>query len=410
MITRIEIDGFKSFKDFVLDLRPFTVVIGTNAGGKSNLVEALLFLSRLSGLPHADVHEAVDAVRGRTLMLFRQLGDGSRVEQMRFAVEMLLDFRPAYVFAGPGDGARMRYEVVIGFEGRRLKVLRQSITGIDPDEDRWFDLVGASEEWRAALERATDAAPDSWDFTSVRAADPLRNLRFLDLHDRSLREPSDAEGRDVLDPSGGGLAGYLAAIGQDQELDDVSGAAVLAAVRADLGMIVRDIVDFRVVEDQARRELWVEFTARDQPPFPADVASDGTLRALALLASIHDPRPWSGPLVLEEPENGLYPERFRDLLAAARAATSDPAGDRPGDPLRQVVVTSHSPVVLDVVPSEAIVFLDAVQVVGPLGSQRVSRARRLLAPGERMVSGDIGHVVPARELAAFRAGRQGALS
>ncbi len=191
MITRIEIDGFKSFEDFALDLRPFTAVIGTNAGGKSNLVEALLFLSRLSRLSTDDLHEAVDAVRGRTLMLLRQRGDGSRVERMRFAVELLLDLRPADVLKGRRDSPRVR----------------------------------------------------------------------------------------------------------------------------------------QVVEDPARRELWVESTARDQPPFPADPASDVTPRALALPASIHDPRHWSGPLVVEEPENGLLPERLRDLSTAVRAATSDPATD-----------------------------------------------------------------------------------
>lgn len=45
MITRIEIDGFKSFVDFSLDLAPFTAVIGTNAGGKSNLIDAFRFLA-----------------------------------------------------------------------------------------------------------------------------------------------------------------------------------------------------------------------------------------------------------------------------------------------------------------------------------------------------------------------------
>ncbi len=403
MITRIEIDGFKSFQDFSLDLRPFTVVIGTNAGGKSNLVEALLFLSRLSRLPRSNAYEAVEEVRGRTAMLFRQRGDGSRVERIRLAVEMLLDHRPSYVSALPGDRARMRYEVVLGLEGRRFTVLKQSVTEVEPAGDRWFDLVRASPRWRAALEPVADPG-DSEESTVVRAANPLDSLRFLDLHDRSLREPSDTEGPGLLDAAGGGLAGYLRAIGQDLDADGVSGAAVLAAVRADLGMIVRDIVGFRVVEDERRHESWIEFTARDQPPFPADVASDGTLRALALLASLHDPRPWAGPLVVEEPENGLFPERLRDLLTVSRAATSDPAHDGPGDPLRQVLLTSHSPLVLDVVPAEEIVFLDAVQVVGPHGSQRVSRARRLLAPGERMTREQIGTVVPPRELAEFRAG------
>jgi AAA15 family ATPase/GTPase len=47
MMTRIEIDGFKSFSQFAIDLKPFHVLIGPNGGGKSNLFEALHFLSTL---------------------------------------------------------------------------------------------------------------------------------------------------------------------------------------------------------------------------------------------------------------------------------------------------------------------------------------------------------------------------
>jgi len=41
MITRIEIDGFKSFRDFTLDVPPLLVLAGPTAGGKSNLLDAV---------------------------------------------------------------------------------------------------------------------------------------------------------------------------------------------------------------------------------------------------------------------------------------------------------------------------------------------------------------------------------
>jgi predicted ATP-dependent endonuclease of OLD family len=44
MLTRIEIDGFKTFRDFALDVPPFLVVLGRNASGKSNLFDAIQFL------------------------------------------------------------------------------------------------------------------------------------------------------------------------------------------------------------------------------------------------------------------------------------------------------------------------------------------------------------------------------
>lgn len=48
MITYIYIDGFKAFRDFEIYLTPVTVVAGTNASGKSNLFDALAFLSSLA--------------------------------------------------------------------------------------------------------------------------------------------------------------------------------------------------------------------------------------------------------------------------------------------------------------------------------------------------------------------------
>ncbi len=45
MITRIEIDGFKSFLNFELDVPPLLALIGPNASGKSNFFDALTFLS-----------------------------------------------------------------------------------------------------------------------------------------------------------------------------------------------------------------------------------------------------------------------------------------------------------------------------------------------------------------------------
>jgi len=46
MITRIEIDGFKSFSNFSMDLKPFQVIIGAKGSGKSNLFDALQVLGR----------------------------------------------------------------------------------------------------------------------------------------------------------------------------------------------------------------------------------------------------------------------------------------------------------------------------------------------------------------------------
>lgn len=79
MLARIEIDGFKTFRDFALGLPPFLVVLGRNGAGKSNLFDALRFLSRLAAEP---VAEAAQQARGDLLELFHQGTDGRRSDRM----------------------------------------------------------------------------------------------------------------------------------------------------------------------------------------------------------------------------------------------------------------------------------------------------------------------------------------
>jgi predicted ATPase len=77
-------------------------------------------------------------------------------------------------------------------------------------------------------------------------------------------------------------------------------------------------------------------------PWTVAEISDGTIQALALLTAIHDPR--STFLVLEEPENSIHPWIIRNVLDACKEASSR----------KQVLLTTHSPVVLNGVEPESI--------------------------------------------------------
>src|SRR5262245_21807141 len=88
MLTRIEIDGFKTFEGFQMDLNPFQVILGPNAAGKSNFFDAIHFLSRLAS---GDVGSAASRIRGEPHELFRRQADGSPGQRISFAAEILLD-------------------------------------------------------------------------------------------------------------------------------------------------------------------------------------------------------------------------------------------------------------------------------------------------------------------------------
>src|SRR2546421_12925408 len=88
MLTQIEIDGFKTFKDFKVELAPFQVIVGPNGAGKSNLFDALQLLARLAG---TDLLTAFQGLRGDAHEVFTKLPNGRMIDRMRIAVELLID-------------------------------------------------------------------------------------------------------------------------------------------------------------------------------------------------------------------------------------------------------------------------------------------------------------------------------
>ncbi len=164
MITQIEIDGFKTFKNFKVELAPFQVIVGPNGSGKSNLFDALKLLSLLSDLT---LQVAFQQVRGEATELFTAFPGGQRTDRMRLAIEMLVNRK----VQGGGEApqvenvevakqdipvrdiklqyTRLRYEleITIGTDTYgldRLFLAYESLKSIPQDEDRWSQKYGLS--------------------------------------------------------------------------------------------------------------------------------------------------------------------------------------------------------------------------------------------------------------------------
>ena len=90
MLTRLKVSGFKNLVDVDVRFGPFTCIAGANGVGKSNLFDAIGFLSALAELP---LMEAAKSIReGRTAdvaNLFHRVG-GRHDETMSFMAEMII--------------------------------------------------------------------------------------------------------------------------------------------------------------------------------------------------------------------------------------------------------------------------------------------------------------------------------
>ncbi|MGH9581827.1 MAG: AAA family ATPase [Bryobacteraceae bacterium] len=124
--------------------------------------------------------------------------------------------------------------------------------------------------------------------------------------------------------------------------------------------------------------------------FLASSMSDGTLRALAILVALFqrsgdEPRPTV--IAIEEPETGLHPAAAGILFDALRE----------GATLGQIIVSSHSPDLLDSpeIPTESILAVDASSgetEIAPLDEVGRSALRdRLYTAGELLRMDQLKH-------------------
>jgi predicted ATPase len=119
-----------------------------------------------------------------------------------------------------------------------------------------------------------------------------------------------------------------------------------------------------VERDERRELLTVQVETRDGTTFPSPSLSDGSLRFLALAVLEADPEArWV--VCLEEPENGVHPERLPAMLRLLQDIATDPSLPVAEDnPLRQVLVNTHSPTVVQLVPEDSLLVAKASEVVG----------------------------------------------
>jgi predicted ATPase len=373
MLTRLEVDGFKSLRDFEIDLEPLTVLVGPNGAGKSNILEALGLIARLG--EHRP-EEALKLGRGRASDQFWRHGEES-AQGMSLVLEAIEPDRNEEA----EWASRYRYQVRLTRSGvgASERVRLEMSAGLIPAEgDRW--LKERIEWHNLSPQGLENSVHDRYEF--------LPGFRALHLNAAHLREASERIDTGELAPDASNLPSVLASLPE----------TTLGDIRAELVNLIPGLSGFRIVEHDESYQ--VELQTLDGEVVPARLASDGTLRMLALLTAVLGERARDSLICIEEPENGIYPGRLRRLIDLLREATAwegwhqDTSQRMPP----QVIVTTHSPVFLTALREhpQALRYVDVVR----RDRCRVTRARAL-ATGEQH---EPGRRVSLREIEAVLAG------
>jgi len=378
VITRIEIDGFKTFDDFSLDVPPFLVLLGANGSGKSNLLEAIALLGRVVRNPDSQTLVRY-ARRGGPRELFRRRPDGGLVDEIRIGANVLVD-APRFGLVHVG------VRVYIGYrEAPEPLAVHVTFEGVDSSGLSLSKQTAAEvERLTTYLRRLKPGEPRGLDGEAFRALKRAANgWRLLDPLPDAMRQPADAYDTEALTEDGRNLGAVLGRVW--------AVPARKSAFEADVAAVLPDVREIDVVqdEDRAQWDIWIQH--KHEPRMAPRVVSGGTLRVLALLAAAHD-QAHPGVLMVEEPENGLHPNRVPRLLERLKGrvtdlATYEQSAEAKRDALRQIIVTSHSPVVLASLLDEAsqdVVFMDTVtRLERGESPTRLTRARRVGVTGER---------------------------
>lgn len=420
MIIRLKANGFKNLVDVDVRFGPFTCIAGVNGVGKSNLFDAIRFLSALASQPLTEAASAIRA-EGRSASdlrnLFHQIGK-NYADRMTFEVEMIVP--PESVDdlgqTGKATNTMLRYSLELGYcdgihsstSPGSLEILKEELSHIKKGEaSKHLLFRHSTKDWRNEVVRAKRRVPyfisteghgdariiklhqdggssgkplprsaSNLPRTVLSAANAaesptvlcarreMESWRILQLEPSALRKPDEFNAPYQLSLSGGHLPATLYRLAQapnsnienDKSIRDPEFIYTRVANR--LSTLIGDVSRVWVDRDDKREILTLQVIGKDGTEYPARSLSDGTLRFLALTVLELD-TVTKGVLCLEELENGIHPERIPAMLKLLQDIamdTNEPVDET--NPLRQVIVNTHSPAVVSEVPDDSLLIAE----------------------------------------------------
>ena len=432
MLRKIKIRGYKSLIDAEVCLNPLSVLFGPNAAGKSNFLDALQLLSGMAtsrtlkeafeppyrGKPlesFAFGKEGIKGLLGREVVSFSMEAD---VELSNTVVDLvnrqIREMKRTKASPEKAKSATKSQSFVRERHLRyRIEIEILPKAGILRVADEYLASLNKKGEISRKRSPFLEKVKNRLHLRMEGQAHPIYYERYLDHTILSMplypphyphlvairqelaswfffyfeprermRAPNAVKETRHIGLMGEELASFLNTL---RALDEPQFKAVEKALR----MIIPDVTGIDVsVNELGEVDLKI---LEGETPIPARVLSEGTLRILGLLSlvSAKDPPALLG---FEEPENGIHPRRIRMIadILKNRAATGD----------TQLIVTTHSPILPDMISDENLFVchkkqghtaIDPFSTWGPLGrSSDIDKAldAEETTVSERILRGD----------------------
>lgn len=371
-LQSVRIRNFKAIVDSkVVKLGPLTAFIGNNGAGKSSLIEGLETYQCI-------VRDGLDAAMQRWLGIEHARHKGQEARERAGVAVNPISFELAL-----GESIRKvrRIELATNNDpaGNRMFIADERISRPD---GTWLarDQIAALQTYGTGRSILSAALQDY-----VEEARHILDWQFLAMSPERMGFPVPQQrtgGGVRLARDGSNVADFLL----DLRRQDQNAFDGIVETMAFVLPYAKDIQP-SLTSSEIERKAWLQLTESDFK-VPGWMLSTGTLRLLALLALLRHPNP--PPLiVVEEIENGLDPRSIHLIVEEIRNAVLDG--------VTQVILTTHSPYLLDLLTLEHLVLVERdgkghPRFLRPADNENLQRWANDFAPGKLYTMGSLGEV------------------
>lgn len=401
MIKELSLRNWKSFTEATLYIDPLTVLIGSNASGKSNALDALLFLSRVS----------------HGVSVFAAIAGDLNLPALRGGVEWVCrkpetQFTLTIVTKGASNKQDYRYSLTIQVSGAKAEVLAEELVALNyrprsntPQEKKLF---------HSNQEEANSPAIPVYSYTGTQGRGKRLDLNrshtvLVQTETLLIRKEVQEAASSVLaslrkifvfDPIPSHMRGYTALSDKLME-DGANIAGVLAGLEGERKSKVEQTITnyLKQLPERDIKKIWTEPIGKfgtdamlyceegwdSQPGHVVDARgmSDGTLRYLATVTALLT-RERDSLLVIEEVDNGLHPSRAQMLIEMLQTLGEERGID--------VLVTTHNPALLDAAGPAMVPFITVANRNEKTGFSELTQLEDIEQLPKLMAAGSLGRL------------------
>ena len=366
MLKKLILENWKSFRYAELPLDPLTVLIGTNASGKSNVVEALEFLQRIANGENIEAALAGDktlpSIRGGVELAARKGENefilkvlvGGEDDETDYLYSIILTTKPSInnlneIITIINEKNNKYYPIEFGLATEKLS-LRSCLLNRSSTNGIRLDFIGIESFGRKLNDKNSYqmkiVIEQSLNIINKFILPTIQNVHILNPIPSTMRNYSRLS--ENIESDGSNIAGVLAALTDDKKTE----------VENTLSYYIKDLPEGDI------KKVWAEKVGRlgtdamlycqeewksgEIIEIDARSMSDGTLRFLAILTALLT-RPEGSQIVIEEIDNGLHPSRAALLVKILKEIGTKRNID--------ILLTTHNPALLDAFGSEIVPFV-----------------------------------------------------